>query len=206
MIQSRLAEARREITQARKEHIYWTSTGLRLGLWTWAVEVWKSHPITGVGVGSFAHYCQQLDAFQRACRVAEQQSAIEVQASGGDVTGRRGQRDAKRLTDLHIHYMQRDHAHSTYLHTLASEGLVGLTLLLAVLVVIARQCLRDRFDHPYAIGMFFALLCWIIGAQFDCYELNGHQLGLLGLIAALTLPGRAPVRWQWSAVDRDLSG
>ena len=50
--------------------------------------------------------------------------------------------------------------------------------------------------------MLFALLCWIGGAQFDCYELNGHQLGLIAFIAALTLPGRAVVRWRWSAFDQ----
>jgi hypothetical protein len=40
--------------------------------------------------------------------------------------------------------------------------------------------------------MPFVLLGWLIGTQFDCFNLNGHLFGLLGLVMACTLPGRAP--------------
>jgi O-antigen ligase len=107
-----------------------------------------------------------------------------------------------RTGEMRVEYLSRDHAHSTYLHTLANQGAVGLGLLVLVLLALLRQCWRDRPDHPYSDGTLFALLCWIVGAQFDCYELNGHQLGLIAFIAGLTLPGRAVVRWRWSAFDQ----
>jgi O-antigen ligase len=125
----------------------------------------------------------------------------DARAAGHDVTRLRGYRRGERAGNDHVDYLTRDHAHSTYMQTLAGQGAIGLALLVTVLIVIGRQCWRDRPDHPYSDGMLFALLCWIVGAQFDCYELNGHQLGLIALIAALTLPGRAKVRWKWSARD-----
>jgi O-antigen ligase len=207
MIQSRLQEAQREIKGAQQEQVYWTSAGLRLGLWGWAIEVWRDSPIIGVGAGGFPGEYQQLESFKRACENARERAMIEqvpgyaeARAAGRDVTTLRAYRRGEREYEWRLDYLMRGHAHSTYLHNLASEGAVGLVLLLAVLLIIARQCLRDRADYPYSDAMFFVLLSWVIGAQFDCYELNGHQLGLLTMIAALTLPGRAKVRWQCSAI------
>jgi O-antigen ligase len=208
MITPRVREALREISEARERHVYWTSTGLRIGLWRWAVEVWRSSPLIGVGAGGFPRAYQQLDSFRRTCDIAIERSMNEevtgyaqAKAAGEDVTKLRTYRRGFRLAENRIDYLTRDHAHSTYLHTLASTGVIGVALLALVLIVVLRQAWRDRPDHPYSDGMLLVLVCWVVGAQFDCYELNGHQLGLLGLIAALTLPGRPPVRWQWSAVD-----
>lgn len=207
MIRPRLAEARQEIDNARQHQVYWTSTGLRLGLWGWAAEVWRSSPIIGVGAGGFPAAYQALDSFQQAKDIAFQQSMHDdvegydaAVAAGRDVTTLRGYKRGHRLYENREDYLTRDHAHSTYLHALASEGAVGFALIVLVLLVIARQCWNDRPDHWYSDGMLFALICWIVGAQFDCYELNGHQLGMIALIAALTLPGRAKVRWKWSAI------
>lgn len=207
MIKTRLQEAQREIDSARQQQVYWTSAGLRLGLWGWALEVWRDSPIIGVGAGGFPAAYQQLDSFKRACENAREQAMIEqvpgyaeTKASGRDVTTLRAFRRGEREYEWRLDYLMRGHAHSTYLHNLASGGAVGLALVLAVLLTIGWQCLRDRPDYPYSDAMFFVLLSWAIGAQFDCYELNGHQLGLLMMVAALTLPGRAKVRWQPSAI------
>ncbi len=208
MIRPRLADAGAEIDDARQRQIYWSSTGLRLALWDWAAQVWRSSPIIGVGEGDFRAEYQQLDDYRAACEVAREQGMIEkvpgyaeAKVAGQDVTRLRYHRIGERTGESHVEYLTRDHAHSTYMQTLADQGAIGLALLLAVLVVIARQCWRDRPDHPWSDGMLFALLCWIVGAQFDCYELNGHQLGLVALIAALTLPERPRLRWKWSARD-----
>jgi len=42
---------------------------------------------------------------------------------------------------------------------------------------------------------------WMVGAQFDCYELNGNQLGLLAVVVASVMPRRAAVRLQLRATD-----
>ncbi len=207
MIRPRLAEAQHEINEARHQEVYWTSAGLRLGLWSWAAEVWRSSPIIGVGAGGFPQAYQSLDSFHHACEIARDRSMREevdgydaAVEAGRDVTRLRGYKRGMRLYDNRFDYLTRDHAHSTYMHALASEGLVGFLLIVVVLLIIAWQCWNDRSDHPYSDGMLFTLICWIVGALFDCYELNGHQLGLIALVAALTLPGRPRVRWKWSAI------
>jgi O-antigen ligase len=86
------------------------------------------------------------------------------------------------------------HAHSLYLHELATAGAPGALLLLAIIVLSVYRAARDRPDHPYADGTLFALISWLIGAQFDCYQLAGNMFGLFTFIVALTLPNRASNR------------
>jgi O-antigen ligase len=86
------------------------------------------------------------------------------------------------------------HAHSLYLHELATAGAPGGLLLLAIVVLTLRRAIRDRPDHPYADGTLYALIGWLIGAQFDCYQLAGNMFGLFTFIVALTLPRRATIR------------
>jgi O-antigen ligase len=80
------------------------------------------------------------------------------------------------------------HAHSFYMHELATAGAAGALLLLAVIVLTVRGVIRIRPDHPYALGTLFALIGWLVGAQFDCYQLTGTMFGLFTFITALALP------------------
>ena len=88
--------------------------------------------------------------------------------------------------------MTRAHAHSIYLHTLACQGIVGLLigaiLLGSILVASWRSWRRYLFAH----GTTFVLIGWMVEAQFDCHHLNGHQFGLLALVAAVSLTGCVP--------------
>ena len=85
----------------------------------------------------------------------------------------------------------RAHPHSVYLYVLACTGAIGGLFLLAVIVSLIRQCWRDPPNHLYADGAFIVLIGWLIGAGFDCYNLNGHMFGLVTMVVAVTLPGRA---------------
>jgi O-antigen ligase len=158
--------------------LYASSVGLRLGLWTWAWQLFEAHPVIGVGTGDFESTVNELPAFQAAVS-----RAIEI----GRVEGRAA--DDAAILD----YLSRGHAHSTYLHTLAQLGLIGAAALAALLLLVLRHCARDEADHVYADGTLFVVLAWMIGAQFDCYELNGHLFELLGLAIAATWPYRPPV-------------
>ncbi|MHC4101472.1 MAG: O-antigen ligase family protein, partial [Planctomycetota bacterium] len=86
------------------------------------------------------------------------------------------------------------HAHSLYLHELATAGALGAGLLAAIIVLTLRRAAGDRSDHPYADGTLYVLIAWLIGAQFDCYQLAGNMFGLFTFIVALTLPQRAAPR------------
>ena len=83
------------------------------------------------------------------------------------------------------------HAHSVYLHELATTGFAGGIIVLAVVVLCVVRALSLAPAHPYADGTLFVLASWLIGAQFDCYQLNGTMFGLLTVVVALTLPARA---------------
>jgi O-antigen ligase len=76
-----------------------------------------------------------------------------------------------------------------YLHEAATTGLVGTALMLAALgLCLGRLRLRPGAPaHPYADGTLFVLAGWLVGALFDCYQLNGTMFGLFGFIAALGL-------------------
>jgi O-antigen ligase len=87
-----------------------------------------------------------------------------------------------------------DHAHSFFMHDLATAGAPGALLLLAIVGVSLYRANGDRRDHPYVDGTLYALVGWLIGAQFDCYQLAGNMLGLFTFIVALTLPHQASTR------------
>lgn len=175
-IMPRIEHALEEIRQAREQQVFHTSSGLRLGLSSWAWSIFREHPIIGAGAGSFGTLQRELPEFQA-------------------VVARHPSQEG---------YLRRDHPHSTYLYLLACTGLVGGAITLVVLVLMLRQAWRDRPDHVYADGSLCALLVWVIGAQFDCYNLSGHYFGLFALIAAITWPGRPFPRLRLAARDPDL--
>lgn len=165
MVLPRLEKAVSEVRAAREDGVYWTSGGLRIGLWKWAVDAWRTAPIHGVGAGGFRNAAIKNPDFQRA--YATQQ-----------------------IVAPNSEKIDRDHAHNTYLQTLATTGLIGTMLFLIMIVLLLRQIVLDPDDHPHADGTLFALLAWLIAANFDCYTLNGHLYGLLMIMTAITLPNR----------------
>lgn len=167
MIVPRVERAVHEVAAARESGDYTTSVGLRLGLWTWAWRIYLGAPVVGTGAGSY-----QDELFDLPVYVA----LLE----------------RHRDDELVTNWLTRDHAHSTYLHTLATTGSVGGILLLLVVALAVHRAARDRPDHPWVDGTLFALVGWLIGAQFDCYHLNGHLFGLFAVFVAVTLAPRLP--------------
>lgn len=162
MVTSRVQQALTEVREARSSETYATSAGLRLMLWTWAIRFWQDSPVIGIGAGAYREAQHADPDFQRLTEGSERD------------------RD----------YISRHHAHSTYLHVLACEGAIGALLMLTVFGLVAVRAWRHDDPHPYTDGVFFALLAWLIGAQFDAFHGNGHLFGLFWLFAAFALPWR----------------
>jgi len=171
MLRERVQGAHDEFEAAREEQVYWSSTGLRLALWSWSIDIWQKSPIVGEGAGSFRTELQAQPGYQDALKRFEQ-AQQEGDTPPSD-------------------YLNRAHAHSTYLHVLAGTGLVGVAILVALLVLAARRAWLDPPTHPYVDGTIAVLAVWIVGAQFDCYHLNGHLIGMLAMAITFTLPHRA---------------
>jgi O-antigen ligase len=165
-IQKRFDVTWRELQRASDKEIYWTSVGARIGMTRWAIDIFEKHPIIGVGAGGYPKAQAAEPSFQRALDRA----------------------------DHHSEFMDKDHPHSIYLYTLACLGVIGAVVLLAVILTTLRQCWRDPPNHLFAEGTFFAMLTWYVGAQFDCYNLDGSRLGLFGVMVAVTMPWRPGIR------------
>lgn len=193
----RIGGAIEECSAAVSDQQYWTSTGSRIGFWKWSIDICKQSPVIGTGAGSFPDALRALPEYQqtveraRLSEVRELEGYDDAVTSGQSLESLAGFQDALHAGERRIRlYLEHDHAHSSYFHTLAGTGIVGLTLLLAMLALIARRCLVDPRTHPYVDGTLAVLVVWCIGAQFDCFHLNGHLFGMLGLIASVTLPNR----------------
>lgn len=173
MIGQRLSDAREEYDRAVEEGIVWTSTGLRLQLWEWAIDMWRSSPVVGIGAGEF-------------------ETAERAHPEYADVVSHPRFRELVDEGSLPDDHLDRHHAHSTWLHVLACTGAIGLVLLTAVAVMALVRAWKDREDHLYTDAAFFALIAWLIGAQFDAFHLNGHMFGLFAFLIAIVLKHRAP--------------
>jgi O-antigen ligase len=164
-VSARVQQAVEDYQAARDDGIYSTNIGLRVGQWRWTWDIFTGAPVVGVGAGGFRTAQAQQPLFREALR------------------------DRSDKADK----MTRDHPHSTTLYVLATTGAIGGAIVLAAMVLALLAAWRDRPDHPWSGGTFFLLIVWLIGAQFDCYNLNGHLLGLFMLAVTLTLPCRPPV-------------
>lgn len=124
----------------------------------------------------------RLACWQAALEIARQRPLIGVGA-GGFREGAMETSQAAALTDV-------PHAHSMYLHILACMGTVGAAAMLATVGGAVVRTWRDRWDHPYAAGSFYAMLVWLIAAMFDSLHASGQMLGVFAAIIAITLPAR----------------
>jgi len=165
-----------EYRAAIHEGDYLSGVGKRVVMLIWAWRFFEESPAFGRGAGSFRELTR--DTAEYAAMLAESHVVRRSMERGDGGDGR--------LTAAH--------PHSMYLHVLTSTGILGAVPFVAFLVLVVRQVIRSPRDHPFALAMPFVLLGWLIGTQFDCFNLNGHLFGLLGLVMACTLPGRAGER------------
>lgn len=173
MIRTGVGRASEEFQMMQEDQTYNTSTGLRVLMWEWASRAFIAHPVIGIGIGSFKDY------------IAEQPEYLEAAESDPNTA----------------RYMLRDHAHSDYLQVLATTGIIGLILFVAILLLILYQSWRDLNNHIFAIGSFFAAIGWCISAQFDSLIYIGGMMGLLMILASATTPMRSPLRLKIPASD-----
>jgi len=169
-IGARLNDAGEEWRHAVQDAHYDSSVGGRIGMWRWAWTLFAEHPIIGVGAGAYYDQATALPEYQQ---LVAQRPGIE------------------RFT--------KDHAHSTYIHALATTGVIGATLLLAVLIAVVMQAWPMRADEWWSHATIFVLLTWLIGTQFDCYHLNSQLFGVFALVMTFTIPFRPAVkklRWR----------
>ena len=164
VIAPRIERAVSEVQRALDEGDYTTSAGLRVAMWQWAGSIFVEAPVWGRGAG-----CYQSELYDREAY----KSLLDRQRNDEDVD-----------------YLTRDHPHSTYLYTLARTGAVGGALFAMVLLLAVLNAWRAPPAFAWADGTLFALATWIVGAQFDCFELNASTFGMLTLIVAVTLGGR----------------
>lgn len=163
MISERIENARTELRGALEDGNFGTSTGLRVGLWSWAWNTFREKPLIGHGLGSFRDAMITQPTYLKA---------------------------EERWPEHARDYMQRDHAHSSYLHLLSGTGIPGAALFVALLIMALIGAWRSPLDHVFADGTLPALVVWMIAAQFDALHLNAHMLGLLMFLVTITLPMR----------------
>ena len=171
-VEQRFNAAMTHYHDAVDQQTYDTSVGSRIAMWTWAWTMFADSPVGGVGAGAYHHTAREQPTYQ---------AAIE--------------------RDPNAEVWFKDHAHSTYLHTLATTGAVGGAALLAAIVFLLMQAGPMRISEPWSHGTLFVVIGWLIGAQFDCYHLNSHLFGLFALAVTASIairPNVEPVAFRLS--------
>ncbi|MCA9290080.1 MAG: O-antigen ligase family protein, partial [Phycisphaerales bacterium] len=166
VLMPRVDRAITEVTAAVEADVYTTDAGLRVGLWRAAATIIRAHPIRGVGAGGFP--------------AAYRETSIYRDAVGADPQSQA--------------FMERDHPHSTPLNLLASYGLIGGGLAAAFVVLLLVRTVRMRNDHAYADGHLFVVVAWLVGMNFECYDMQSTMLGVLMLVTTAALRDRPPAR------------
>lgn len=160
-VTERIEEATRQFNAAR-EGDYSTDVGLRYGNWIWAWRFYTNAPILGIGPGDYREAVMTTPEYEGL--VAREPNEARSFA--------------------------RAHPHSTYLYTLACSGTIGGIILASLMILVIRRAWLDPSDHVYVDGTLFAIVAWLVGAQFDAYQLAGTLFAVFGFFVALTLPHR----------------
>ncbi len=133
---------------------YLLSSG-RMPMWRGALEIWREHPLLGAGAQSWS------TEYPR--RVLADPGAFEIPAS-----------ELRKVAAM-------PGAHCAYLQELCERGVVGLGLLLALLVSVARGLWRAAGPWD-AIAAFAIFVSWIAGAMVQSQSTQGLAMLLLGLL------------------------
>jgi O-antigen ligase len=151
-----------EVQSVIERRDYASDTGMRLAMWWWALDAARSQPVAGVGAGGYQAHC------------ARRRASADPEVA------------------LTLPPRPHAHAHSWYLHTLATLGVTGLALLLAILVLGIRSGLRDHLG--FAAGPALGLVGLALAGLFDPISINQQTACLWCIVLTLCLPARPPER------------
>ena len=177
-IAARLHQGIDEVRGAFGPNGYQSDTGLRIAMWRWGLGAFRTHPIRGVGAGGFRPWV----------RLQTPESAAALDAPAGAIP------------------LVHSHAHSWFIHTGATLGIVGLALLLALTACAIVSGLRGTttlaalvaasrpapiwWHDSLAIGPALALIGLACAGLFDSITINQQTANMFYLLIALCLPSR----------------
>lgn len=85
------------------------------------------------------------------------------------------------------------HAHNTYLHVLATTGLIGAALALVAITIALRNALRRAANFgSYDAAPFAALVGLLLVGAFDTIHVNSQTAALLTLLLSLSTAWKQP--------------
>ena len=85
------------------------------------------------------------------------------------------------------------HAHGSFIHIAATQGLIGLALFAAFCVLAMRSAWGVRTpEGSYATGIAFGILGMLLAGVFDCVHINAQSSAVFAALVALGMrPSRA---------------
>lgn len=165
-VRARLDQGFAETRAAFQDQRFTTDTGLRVAMAKWAIAEFRAHPLLGVGAGGYQSWA--------ATQTPERARKLDA--------------PPRARTMLHAH------AHSWFLHTLATTGLLNAVLLFGALFLAIRSGLRGPRDGTRATGYDAAPPLGLVGLAaaglFDTITINQQTAFLFFVLFALCLPTR----------------
>ncbi len=182
-IAARLHQGIEEVRGAFGPDGYRSDTGLRIAMWRWGLGAFRTHPLLGVGAGGFQPWVQS--------QTSETAAALDVPA--GAIP--------------HVH----SHAHSWFIHTGATLGIIGIVLLVALTscaivggflhrplsaargaaaALTANQQRAPWWHDAFLAGPALGLIGLACAGLFDSITINQQTAYIFYLLVALCLPSR----------------
>jgi O-antigen ligase len=187
-IRARFDRAVSEVRSALTTNDYTTDTGLRIAMAHWAVIEFTSHPLRGVGAGGYRPFAAARCTVPPPTRDAAKPDAEPPRKPKRRSPAIEPARPIDPDTKLPLPHA---HAHSWFLHTLATLGLPGLVLLLTALAIALRPLWsRAAALDPTARIAAFGLLGLTLAGLFDTIHVNQQTAYMLFVLLALSITMR----------------
>lgn len=165
IVERRIDKGVQEVRGALYEQRYDSDTGARIFMMVRAADAFAERPIRGVGVGGYRAWSEDMLAEEtnRGAQVGE-------------------------LGDRLVH----DHAHTWYLHTGATSGVIGLSALTILLGAAFWGGARRRIDaggcrleRGYALAPLGGIAGLVFVGAFDVIHVNAQTAALFWALVAL---------------------
>jgi O-antigen ligase len=161
-VRERVDAGVREVRGALERGDYSSDTGMRIAMASWALREIAARPVHGVGAGGYRAWAD------------------------GKIAEASGEKAGTVLPRPHAH------AHNWYLHSLATLGLVGAGMLLAMVGLSVKSGLvwRGVAERGYDAGPAMGLVGLMLVGMFDTIHVNQQTAYVLYVLVAMCVACR----------------
>ena len=172
----------------------WSNTH-RLWLWGSAVNMFKDHPVNGIGLGNFKEFYKNRGYWLHNGKMEPREARLLKKKGTPRVRVKVGEKNNKAIYVVRPkNFLAASHAHNSYFHYLAETGAIGIVSLLFFVVYFLGNSLRNWLKERQACDFIFFtsfLSFFVLFAQVEHIIDRSSAIRMMWFLLAVLLQMKA---------------